>query len=86
MLLPLKLGRVPHGLPAVFRVMHAVRPWGMVEVFMLGTLVALTKLAALASVVPGIALWSFGVLMLLIAAAAASFDSHELWTRVEEVA
>jgi paraquat-inducible protein A len=86
MLLPLKLGRVPHGLPAVFRVMHAVRPWGMVEVFMLGTLVALTKLAALASVVPGIALWSFGALMLLIAAAAASFDSHELWTRVEEVA
>ena len=62
MLLPLKLGRVPRGLPAVFRLVHAVRPWGMVEVFMLGTLVALTKLAALASVVPGIALWSFGAL------------------------
>ena len=85
MLLPLKLGRVPHGLPAVFRVMHAVRPWGMVEVFMLGTLVALTKLAGLASVVPGVALWSFGVLMILVAAAAASFDTHEFWARVEEV-
>jgi paraquat-inducible protein A len=84
MLLPLKLGRVPHGLPAVFRVMHAVRPWGMVEVFLLGTLVALTKLAALASVVPGIALWSFAVLMILIAAAAASFDTHEFWDRVEQ--
>ena len=62
LLLPLKLGRVPRGLPAVFRLVHAVRPWGMVEVFMLGTLVALVKLAALASVVPGIALWSFVVL------------------------
>jgi paraquat-inducible protein A len=85
MLLPLKLGRVPHGLPAVFRLVQAVRPWGMVEVFMLGTLVALTKLAALASVVPGVALWSFGALMLLFIAAAASFDPHALWARVEAV-
>ena len=83
MLLPLKLGRVPRGFPAVFRIVQAVRPWGMVEVFMLGTLIALTKLAALASVVPGIALWSFGALMFLVAAAAASFDSHALWARVE---
>ena len=83
MLLPLKLGRVPRGLPAVFRLVDAVRPWGMVEVFMLGTLVALTKLAALASVVPGIALWSFGALMFLVAAAAAAFDSHAFWARVE---
>ena len=83
MLLPLKLGRVPQGLPAVFRLVHAVRPWGMVEVFMLGTLVSLAKLAHLAHVVPGIALWSFGALMILIAAAAASFDSRALWARVE---
>ena len=83
MLLPLKLGRVPQGLPAVFRLVHAVRPWGMVEVFMLGTLVSLAKLAHLAHVVPGIALWSFGALMFLVAAAAASFDSHALWARVE---
>ena len=86
MLLPLKLGHVPRGLPAVFRVMHAVRPWGMVEVFLLGALVALTKLAALAAVEPGVALWSFGVLMILIAAAASAFDTHEFWDRVEEAA
>jgi paraquat-inducible protein A len=85
LLLPLKLGRVPSGLPAVFRIVHAVRPWGMVEVFMLGTLVALTKLAHVASVVPGIALFSFGALMFLVAAAAASFDTHALWERVDEV-
>jgi len=83
LLLPLKLGRVPHGLAPVFRIVQAVRPWGMVEVFMLGTLVALTKLAALASVVLGVALWSFALLMFLMAAAAASFDNHELWQRVE---
>ena len=48
-------------------------------------LVSLAKLAHLASVVPGVALWSFGALMFLVAAAAASFDSHALWARVEEV-
>jgi paraquat-inducible protein A len=82
MLLPLRLGRVPRGLPAMFRVVQSVRPWGMVEVFMLGTLVSLAKLAHLASVVPGIALWSFAALMLLLAAVSAAFDPRALWARV----
>jgi len=82
MLLPLKLGWVPKGLPAMFRLVQTVRPWGMVEVFMLGTLVSLAKLAHIAHVQPGIALWSFGVLMFMVAAAAASFDADDLWARV----
>lgn len=83
MLLPLKLGWVPKELPAMFRLVHTVRPWGMVEVFMLGTLVSLAKLAHLAHVQPSIAIWSFGALMFLLAAAAASFDEHDLWARVD---
>lgn len=83
MLLPLKFGLVPKELPAMFRLLQTVRPWGMVEVFMLGTLVSLAKLSHLANVLPGIALWSFGALMFLVAAAAASFDARELWARVE---
>jgi paraquat-inducible protein A len=82
MLLPLKLGRVPRGLPAMFRLVQTVRPWGMVEVFMLGTLVSLAKLAHLASVVPGIALWSFAALMVLLTAVSAAFDPRALWARV----
>jgi len=83
LLLPLRLGRVPRGVAAVFRVVDAARPWGMVEVFMLGLLVTLTKLAAIASVELGIALWSFAALMFLVIAAAASFDSRALWVWVE---
>ena len=86
MLLPLKLGWVPKGLPASFRLVQTVRPWGMVEVFMLGTLVSLAKLGHIAHVLPGIALWSFGALMFLVAAAAASFDADDLWARVEAAA
>lgn len=85
MLLPLRLGWVPTGLPVMFRLVQVLKPWGMVEVFMLGTLVSLAKLAHLAHVMPGVALWSFGALMLLVAAAAASFDADELWRRVTAI-
>ena len=82
LLLPLRLGRVPQHFALVFRMLQAVRPWGMVEVFMLGVLVSLVKLAHLAGVVPGIALWSFAALMFLMAAISAVFDPRDLWARM----
>jgi paraquat-inducible protein A len=42
-------------------------------------LVSLVKLAHLAGIVPGIALWSFGALMLVMAAISAVFDPRALW-------
>ncbi|ACO80528.1 PqiA family protein [Azotobacter vinelandii CA] len=83
LLLPACLGRRPPRARLVFRGLTLVQPWGMLEVFVLGILVSLVKLAHLASVVPGVALWSFGGLMLLMAATSASFDARDLWTRLE---
>jgi paraquat-inducible protein A len=85
LLLPLRFNRVPRGFAVAFRFIEAIRPWGMIEVFMLGVLVSLVKLAHVASVTPGIALWSFGALMLLLAGGAASFDARDLWHRVETI-
>jgi len=56
--------------------------WSMVEVMMLGILVALVKIAALARVVPGTGIFAAGVLILLLAAMSASFDPREVWLRV----
>jgi paraquat-inducible protein A len=81
LLLPLRLGRVPPYFAAAFRMLQSVRPWGMVEVFMLGVLVSLVKLAHLASIVAGVALWSFAVLMLVMAAISTTFDARELWAK-----
>jgi len=81
LLLPLRLGRVPPYFAPVFRMLQAVRPWGMVEVFMLGLLVSLVKLAHLATVVTGAALWSIAALMLVMAAISATFDERELWAK-----
>ena len=79
LMLPLRLGRAPHFFAPVMRVLQSVKPWGMTEVFMLGVLVALTKLAHMASVIPGVALVAFVGLILLLTAASAAFDGRTLW-------
>lgn len=83
-LLPLKFGRLPGELASILRILQSVRPWSMTQVFILGVLVALVKLAHLAHVVPGVAIWAFGGLILLLTAAVATFNTHELWNLVTE--
>ncbi|MBI5485117.1 MAG: paraquat-inducible protein A [Deltaproteobacteria bacterium] len=83
LLLPLRMRRVPAGVPLILRILQCIKPWGMVEVFMLGVLVSLVKLAGSASVIPGAALWSFGGLTLILAAVAASFNSRDIWAHLE---
>jgi paraquat-inducible protein A len=85
LLFPLRLGRVPAHFGAVFRLLQTVRPWGMVEVFMLGVLVSLVKLAHLAGIVAGVALWSFAALMLVMAAIGAVFDARGLWAQADRL-
>ena len=80
-LLPLRLGHAPRYLAVALRALQAVRPWGMVEVFLLGLLVSLVKLAGMATVVPGTGLWAFGGLLMMIAAAVAAFDARAAWSR-----
>jgi paraquat-inducible protein A len=55
----------------------------MVEVMMLGVLVALTKIADYATVIPGIALFVLGALIFVLAAMQSGFDPHEVWERIE---
>lgn len=83
LLLPIRLLRIPAGIPLILRVLQSIKPWGMVEVFMLGVLVALVKLTDSSSIIPGVALWSFGGLTVLLAAMAASFNPRDVWTHIE---
>jgi paraquat-inducible protein A len=50
---------------------------------MLGLLVTISKLNALATVVPDIGLISFVLLMFSITAASANFDARTFWKRVD---
>ena len=73
---------MPPGTAHLLRVLHLVRPWGMLEVFMLGALVSVVKLGQMASVIPGVALYSIGALILVIAAANSAFNARDVWTRL----
>jgi paraquat-inducible protein A len=82
-LLPVHLGRIPWQMAGAFRLLRHVQPWSMMEVFLVGILVAVTKLVDMASVVPGLALWAFALLIVVLAAASASLDPEAVWERFE---
>jgi paraquat-inducible protein A len=82
----LSLAEWPHASRALrwlFRVSQRLRPWNMVEIFMLGTLVSLAKLEGLARVIPGVGLWSIAAFMLTHAAASHVFDARVFWNEVK---
>ncbi len=82
-LVPLKLRRRPWKLALLFRTIRSFRPWGMMEVFMIGILVAVVKLVKMASIIPGMALYAFMVLIFILAASAAALDPHIVWKQLD---
>jgi paraquat-inducible protein A len=66
-----------------FRLRQALRPWNMVEILMLGAIVALVKLGSFASVVVGTGLWSLAAFMVAHAAATHVFDPKEFWNDIK---
>jgi paraquat-inducible protein A len=63
---------------ALLRTLRAAQPWSMVEVFVLGVLVALAKLMHMAGVAPGVGAWGLGALVVLLAAAHRAADYEAL--------
>ncbi|GMG89031.1 paraquat-inducible protein A [Cupriavidus metallidurans] len=82
LLVPMAQRKMPRGFDAIVRGIRQTRPWGMIEVFMIGVLVTLVKLSTMAEVLPGVALWSFGALVVVLAAML-SFDPRDLWHYLE---
>lgn len=74
--------RVPPGFIDVMHALRLMRPWSMVEVFMLGILVSVVKMAGIAHVVPEVGIFAFAGLTLLLTVIN-SFDLHALWDTAE---
>ena len=69
------------GFATCMRALEGLRPWSMLEVCLLGAMVAVIKLAGLLEVIPGIgliALAALSVLMIFIAGR----DIRDLWVQV----
>jgi paraquat-inducible protein A len=63
----------------IYRFIDAIGPWAMLDVFLLAVLVALVKLGALATILPGPGLIAFSAVVVLTMLASASFDSRLIW-------
>ncbi len=60
-----------------------LQPWGMLDVFMLGVLVAFVKLGNMASMHMGVSLFAYIGLIGVSAAASSSFEPGYLWRRLD---
>jgi paraquat-inducible protein A len=67
---------------SIFRFHEELHHWVMLEVYMLGILVALTKLGSIAKPSFGIGLYCYIVLLLLTIFASVSYDSFIIWKRI----
>jgi paraquat-inducible protein A len=72
-----------HWVGELLRWGNSMQPWSMGEVLILGIMVALIKIAELASVDAGIGMYAIGALVVLLAAISMTFDPREVWRRVE---
>lgn len=75
--------RAPRWVGALLRHHPTTRIWSMIEVMMVGVLVALVKIADYATVIPGVALLVLWVLVFILAGMAATFDPREVWEKIE---
>lgn len=71
-------GRVAPGFRICMRTLEHLRPWSMLEVCLLGILVAIIKLAGMLEVHPGIGLWAMSMLTVLIILIGGR-DVRQLW-------
>jgi paraquat-inducible protein A len=83
LLLAARRSPIPRWAGEMLRWIAHLQVWSMLEVVMLGILVALIKIAELATVDPGIGMYAFGAAVLLIPAIMVHLDKHDLWQRVE---
>ena len=75
--------RPPAWVGILLRHIPFTRTWSMLEVMLVGVLVALTKIADYATVDLGLALFAVGGLVFLLPAIQSNFDPRVVWDKVE---
>lgn len=82
--LPMRLGRPPlRGATEAFKLASLLKPWAMAEIFIIGVVVALVKVAGMASITLGPAFWALAFLVLLVAVEGAGLCEWTLWRTLE---
>jgi paraquat-inducible protein A len=80
--IPLKMNFQLKFAITVFRYFQHIKPWSMMEIYMLGILIAMVKLGKMATIVPGLAVIAFGLLIFALTFAIAAIDAHMVWEKL----
>lgn len=68
----------------LFRLAEELQPWSMAEIFIIGTAVALVKVAGLATVSLGPAFWAFCALIIVTALKNSFLSKWTIWQAIEQ--
>lgn len=67
------------------RTLHHIEEWAMLEVYLLGIIVACVKLASMAELKFGLGLSAFVLLLLVTVTLASNFDGPLFWQKIEQL-
>jgi paraquat-inducible protein A len=67
------------------RTLQHIEEWAMLEVYLLGIIVACVKLSSMAELKFGLGLVAFILLLLVSVTLASNFDSTLFWQRIEQL-
>ena len=74
----------PRARTRLYRIIEAIGPWSMIDVFVVSLTISLVQFGGLASFEPGSGAACFALVVILTLLAARSFDPQILWKEVEE--
>ncbi len=68
------------------RTVFLARNWAMVEVFIIGVIVSLVKIASMATVILGLSFWAYAAFSVCFTLAISHLDRYQCWQRIEALA
>lgn len=81
--LPLSIGWNAPWLRAAAKLVFELETWAMVEVFIIGVIVSLVKIAAMATVVLGISFWAYAAFSICFTLTMINLDRYQCWEMIE---
>lgn len=80
---PLMLGWNAPWLHSSAKLIFELETWSMVEVFIIGVIVSLVKIAAMATVTLGISFWAYAAFSICFTLAMITLDRYHCWEMIE---
>lgn len=81
---PLYHGKLPSYTIDLLKILTYIKPWVMLDVFLVGVLVSIVKLVKMGAIIPGVSLWAFAALIITMTRTHIVFEPHIIWDLVDK--